>query len=206
MGLAQLFNPPREDVWQEFAQEFGGVFHSGAVFGSNSHLTVKVGPWSMTVDTFRPNRSPNYTRARLAFFTPDNFEFETFHKDIFSGISKLLGMQDIEVGYPAFDEEFIIRGNSEDQVRRLFSNPNLIQLIPQHPSIHFSVCRNDMMDLFESLSLPREINVLRFKVPEVINDINWLRGVHMLMGETMNTLYSIGSATTNDPQIPFYSL
>ena len=39
------------------------------------------------------------------------------------------GMQDIEIGDPQFDEDFIIKGTDESQVRALLSHPKLRELI-----------------------------------------------------------------------------
>ena len=38
----------------------------------------------------------------------DGFRFKIYRKTVFSGLGKMLGMQDIEVGYADFDEAFIL--------------------------------------------------------------------------------------------------
>jgi sensor c-di-GMP phosphodiesterase-like protein len=51
----------------------------------------------------------------------EGFRFAIYRKGFFSDLGKLMGMQDIEVGDPEFDEAFIIKGNDESKVVRFFS-------------------------------------------------------------------------------------
>lgn len=55
----------------------------------------------------------------------DSFYFKIYRKGLFSDLGKLLGMQDISVGYSEFDEDFIIKGNDEEKLTRLFSNEKI---------------------------------------------------------------------------------
>ncbi len=55
--------------------------------------------------------------------------------------SKLFGIKDIELGYPAFDERFKIKGVDADHVRRLVSGPvgtEMLRAAGVHPSLWIS--------------------------------------------------------------------
>ena len=84
-------------------------------------------PWTITLDIYTvhiQHTHVSYTRMRAPFINPDNFRFSIYRKGVFSELGKLLGMQDIEVGDPEFDEAFIIKGNARDQCREIRSaNP-----------------------------------------------------------------------------------
>ena len=60
---------------------------------------------------------------RAPYVNPEGFRFTIYRKGIFSELGKLLGMQDIEVGDPEFDEAFIIKGNDEFKVRESLRRP-----------------------------------------------------------------------------------
>ena len=60
---------------------------------------------------------------RAPYVNPEGFRFTIYRKGFFSDLGKLLGMQDIEVGDPEFDEAFIIKGNDEDRVRDALLRP-----------------------------------------------------------------------------------
>jgi hypothetical protein len=49
----------------------------------------------------------------------------------------MLGMQDVEVGMPEFDRDFIIKGNDEGKLRQLFANPKIRELIAGQKDIDF---------------------------------------------------------------------
>ena len=76
---------------------------------------------------------------RAPYVNPEGFRFTIYRKSLFSDLGKLLGMQDIEVGDPEFDEAFIIKGNDESKVRDLFANPKIRQMIQDQPKIRLEV-------------------------------------------------------------------
>ena len=56
---------------------------------------------------------------RAPYINPEGFRFTIYRKGFFSGLGKLLGMQDIEIGDPEFDEAFIIQGQRRVQGHEL---------------------------------------------------------------------------------------
>ena len=66
---------------------------------------------------------------RAPYINSEGFRFTIYRKGIFSGLGKMLGMQDIEVGDPEFDEAFIIQGNNEPRVQHLFADRALRALV-----------------------------------------------------------------------------
>ena len=117
---------------------------------------------------------------------------------MFTPLGKLFGMQDVEVGYPAFDDAFVIQGNSTVRLCQLFRNPRLRALIEAQPSIRFFV-RND--EGFFRKTFPQGVDQLCFEVPGVIKDIDRLKLLYDLFAETLHTLCHIGSAYDDDPGI-----
>src|SRR3954466_8573239 len=111
-----MFGPSRADVWSKLADELGGQFESGGWFKGRDKVTAIVGPWTVTLDHYvvsNGETTNTYTRLRAPYVNADGFRFLIFRKHLFSPIAKWLGFQDIEVGHPAFDEAFVIKGNDE---------------------------------------------------------------------------------------------
>ena len=102
----------------------------------------------------------------------EGFRFTIYRRGFFSDLGKLLGMQDIEVGDPEFDEAFIIKGNDEDRVRVLFSNPKIRQLIQDQPKIRLTV--KDSEGWFGP-KFPENVDELHFEVVGVIKDVERLK-------------------------------
>src|SRR5947199_210805 len=81
-------------------------------FWGGGKVQAHVGPWTVTLDTHvvsNGETSTTYTRMRAPYVNPDGFRFTIYRKGFFSDLGKLLGMQDIEVGDPEFDEAFILK-------------------------------------------------------------------------------------------------
>ena len=50
---------------------------------------------------------------RAPYMNLERFRFSVYRKTVFSGIGKLFGMQDIEIGDPPFDDSFIVKATDE---------------------------------------------------------------------------------------------
>jgi hypothetical protein len=150
------------------------------------------GQWTVTLDTYSSDDS-TFTRMRAPYVNPDGFRFNIYRPGIFSHIGKWLGMQDVAVGYPQFDEDFIIKGNDEAKLRRLFANATIRELIDAQPSINFSV-RDDDNKFWSGRNFPADVDELYFRVTGVIKDVDRLKLLYDLFSETLGELCRMGSA------------
>jgi hypothetical protein len=134
------FRPSKDEVWRELSEEIGAEFVEGG-FWKGSKVQAHVGPWTVTLDLgySQDDGESRTTRIRAPYVNPDGFRFKNFRRSVLSDLGKLLGMQDIEVGDAEFDEAFIIKGNDEDRVRVLFSDPKIRQMIQDQPKIQLEV-------------------------------------------------------------------
>ena len=114
------------------------------------------------------------TRLRAPYINPEGFRFTIYRKNLFSDLGKFLGMQDIEVGYPEFDEAFIIKGNDESKVRDLFANPEIRQMIQAQPKIRLRV--KDSEGWFGP-KFPENVDELHFQVVGMIKDVERLKAL-----------------------------
>lgn len=129
---------------------------------------------------------------RAPYKTKDEFKFKLYRKGLFSNIGKALGMQDIEVGYPEFDDEFIIKGNDETKIIELFSNDKIRELITYQDRIYLEI--KDNKGFFSPVT-EEGIYELYFESVGVIKDIDRLKNLFMLFILVLNRLTLIGSAT-----------
>ena len=139
--LRNWFGPSKDEVWGQLARELRADFVDGG-FWRGSKVQASVKEWSVTLDTYTVSTGKShitYTRMRAPYVNKDGFRFRIFRKGFFSELGKLFGMQDVEVGHPWFDEEFIIQGNHVDKLRLLFADPSIRQLIEAQPAIRLEV-------------------------------------------------------------------
>src|SRR5262245_49293910 len=198
--LRNLFGPSKDEVWSQLSQEISADFVKGGFWrGSKVQATVK--EWTVTLDTFTVSTGKThitYTRMRAPYVNKDGFRFKIYRKGVFSGLGKLLGMQDVEVGYPEFDNEFIIQGNDANKLRLLFENPAIRRLIEAQPEISLEI-KDD--EGWFGAQFPEGVDEFYFQVVGVIKEIERLKLLHELFAKTLDHLCAIDSAYEDDPQI-----
>jgi hypothetical protein len=128
---------------------------------------------------------------RAPYVNPEGFRFTISRTGFLSGLGKLLGMRDIEVGDPEFDEAFILRGTDEAKVRALLADPALRALIVAQPKVRLTV--KDSEGWFGP-SFPPDVDELHFQVAGVIKDVDRLKGLFDLFAAVLDRLCRIGSA------------
>ena len=158
-------------------------------------------PWTRTPKAHRPLQHHLHADAG-PYVNKDGFQFTIYRTGIFSGLGKWLGMQDVDVGYPEFDEAFVIKGNDEAKLRALFANPRIRQLIEIEPDIHLTVQGDEG---WFGTQFPQGVDELYFSVPRVIKDVEELKSLYCLFAEVLHHLCHIGSAYENDPQLEHVS-
>ena len=197
--LKALFGPSRKDIWQQLSGELGGQFHEGGLF-TQSAVQARTDDWIITLDTVTSGdgkTNQTYTRLRAPYFNPEGFRFEIYRASIFSGLGKALGMQDIEVGHPRFDQDFVIKGNAAPRVRRLFDNEKIRHLIDAQPRIRLSVKGHDgWLSKF-----PAGVDELYFQAAGVIKDLAQLQTLFDLFAEILQQVCHEGKAYEDDVRI-----
>jgi hypothetical protein len=194
------FGPSKDDVWRQLSEEVGGELVDGG-FWKGKKVQVHAGPWTITLDTYTESSGESavtYTRMRAPYVNSDGFRFTIYRKGLFSELGKLLGMQDIEVGDPEFDEEFIIKANDEPKVVNLFANQSVRQMIQAQPKIHLQV--KDSEGWFGP-RFPENVDELHFQVVGVVKDIDRLKALFDLFGAVLDQLCRIGSAYKEEPGV-----
>jgi hypothetical protein len=195
-----FFGPSKDEVWRQLCQEIGAKFVEGGGWKGNKVQAV-VGPWTITLDTYTVSTgksSVTYTRMRAPYFNTEGFRFTIYRKGVFSGLGKMLGMQDIEVGDPAFDEAFIIQGNHEQRVQHLFASKQIRALVEAQPAIKLEV--KDSEGWFGP-KFPDNVDELHFLVVGVIKDVGQLKSLFDLFAAVLEQLCKIGAAYKQDPGV-----
>lgn len=202
MGLLRsLFGPSKDEIWRQLCSQSGGTFVEGGFFRGSKAL-LQHEDWTLTLDTYTVssgnNSSTTYTRMRAPYVNADGFRFQVYREGLFSGLGRLFGMQDVQVGQPEFDRDFVIKGNSESKLRALFANARIRELIRCQPRISFSV--RDDQGWFSS-QFPEGVDELYFSCVGVIRDLERLKDLYDLFAETLEHLCEIGSAYEDPPNV-----
>jgi hypothetical protein len=201
MGLfRQLFGPSRDEVWEQFARDIGANFDPGGCFRPGV-VRAQTREWTVTLDTYTVSTGKSstvYTRMRAPYVNRDGFRFDVSRKRVFTGIAKYFGMQDVEIGDPWFDEEFVVQGTDVGRLQRLFANRRIRELLQAQPNVHFSV-KDD--EGWFGTTFPEGVDELHFLALGVIKDTERLRGLFDLFAEVLDELCRMGSAYERAPDV-----
>jgi hypothetical protein len=124
VAAAQANKRKLTEAWSEAAAELriqhnpGDLFSKPELYGKVRQCSVKV-----TIRTkSRGNRSAKYTHYEITYSQPLAFGLHLKEQTAFSGIKKLLGGQDIEIGDTTFDDFVVVKSHDPIQARE-FLNP-----------------------------------------------------------------------------------
>ena len=138
---------------------------------------------------------------RVPFINVNKFQFKIYKKGIFSNAGKVLGMQDIEIGHDLFDNEFIIKGNDELLLKKLFLNDDIRNLIERQSRIKLEVKDNEGM--LGSKFKDNE-SELSFVVTGVIKDIDRLKNLFQLFTKVLDKFEMNGITINKAPEVKLY--
>ncbi len=201
MGKLSWFRNSKMEIWQQLAQELGGQ-HEPGKGGAPGRVRAWHHHWEVVLDTFVVSTGKTHitcTRLRAPYVNRDDFLFRIYKRHAFSGVGKMFGMQDVIVGHPEFDRDFIIQGNDERKLKMLFDHASIRQLIAYQPKIDLKI-RPDEEGLFQP-KFPPDINELYYQHMSVITDIPQLLDLYELFAQLLDHLCEIGTAYEDDPGV-----
>ncbi len=196
-----LFGPSRQEIWRQLSAEIHGRYVEGQGFWKGDKVEANHHAWTVTLDQYVVSTGEvtiPYTRFRAPYVNPSGFRFRIYRRSRLSGLGKMMGMQDIEIGDAAFDEAFIIQGQDGSKVRHLLSNPKIRELIAAQPEIEFSV-KDD--EGWFGPKFPEGVDELHFLAHGIIKDVIRLKQVYGLFAEVLDELCRMGAAYETDPHV-----
>jgi len=201
MGVVRrMFGPSQKEIWRQLSEDIHATYVDGG-FWKGDKVQASHGQWTVTLDKYVVSTGKVtvvYTRMRAPYVNPDGFRFRVYRRGIFSNIGKFMGMQDVEIGHPEFDRDFIIKGSDEGKLRQLFANPKIRALIEGQKDIDFSV-KDD--EGWFGATFPDGVDELAFLVVGIIKDVDRLKQLYELFAETLDELCRMGSAYDSDPGV-----
>lgn len=198
--MGEFFGPSRKEVWSELSEQIGADYIEGGFFGKNK-VAARVKEWTITLDTYTVSTgksSTTYTRMRAPYVNRDGIWFKIYKAGIFSDIGRAVGLQDIETGFPEFDDNYVIKGNDEEKIRELFSKTSIRNLIQIQPRFRLEV--KDDEGWFGQY-FPEGVDELYFSVAGIIKDIELLKALFELFADILDYMCEIGSAYEKSPGI-----
>ncbi|NBG88841.1 DUF3137 domain-containing protein [Isachenkonia alkalipeptolytica] len=197
-----LFGKNRKEAWHKVVEEMGFQLVEGGLFKPDK-MIGNLHNWTITLDTYTVSTGKSaatYTRIRAPYSAKDDFRFKIYQKGIFSNIGKLLGSQDVEIGIPSLDENFIIQGNDEAKMKTLFTHESIQKIIEGQDRIRLEVKEDDG---FMGTKFPEGVKQLYFEDYGVIKDEKRLVALFYLFGEVLKKMSEMDAIENIDPQVTY---
>jgi hypothetical protein len=197
-----LLGPSRDEILQRIAINTNGEFKKGKMFKS-SCIKYTHEYWCYYLDDYSiqaGNVPIIYTRLRAPFINKKGFDLTIYKKTIFSNIAKTLGGQDIATGDPDFDEEWIVKGSSEELVKSILNYGNIRELIKNEEKLKIEIKRVEGKDNKVNQSTESQIT---FLVQDYMKDedrtINLIRLIESLLDA-----FLVNGITVNESPCSIY--
>jgi len=190
--LRELFGPSRDEIWRQLAKEIDANYVEGD-FWKHGIVQASHAGWLITLE--KQDKHP--ARMRAPFLNPGGFRFTVYRKGVFTELGKFMGMQDVEVGHPDFDRDFVIKGTDRTKLRQIFDNARIRELIAAQPRVHFEVkdAHGFFARNFSAEKLPEDLDMLEFSMDgRADKDKEHLRHLFDLLAETLDELCRMGTA------------
>jgi hypothetical protein len=201
--MKRKFNKKRTqkvEGWQAFADQFGGELVLRTKRSEHDRMGLRHRNWTLVLDTVIRSlgkTAATFTRLRAHYYNADSFQFKVLPAHALSFIDKKFGMQDVEVGYRAFDKRFIIQGNSDQKLQSLFASEQLRHHMLEVPQKYKLETRTDhdwfLRDFRDGES------ELAFEMMWTPTEPELLAHIYQMMTTTLDQLQTLGSAHEDAP-------
>lgn len=195
-----FFGPGRDLIWEKISKEIQAEYVKDG-FWSGSKVVAKYENRVITLDVFYvPQGKAMFpiTRMRAPFKSTRGFRFAAYNQGLLQEIGKLFGMQDIQSGDKDFDKQFILKGNDEAKVKKLFSSAKIRELISQQGQIHLEL-RDD--EGWFGPDFPEDTDELYCHIAGELRHEEKLKNLFYLFSEVLSELELNGEADSANPGI-----
>ena len=195
------------EEWKAFAERHGGRYLSDELSFSDDafgKVEVPYKAWKVTIDIDIFRHSVAYveyfTRLRVPFVNPERFRLKIYQEGFRSEIGKIFGMQDIVLGYPEFDDTFIIQGSDPEKLKELFSDEELRSKLLTDRGFVLSVLKNEG---FFRRSGAERVDVIEYEFFGIAENGAMLEAHYELMGTILDRMCALGATIEQAPAKEF---
>lgn len=183
----------RWSVWAAFAERNGGTPERDRKDRVKSVRFEHAG-WPIVVDTYTVSTGQSnvtYTRARASYRAQTPFRCKVWKEGFFSRIGKKLGMQDLTVGHPVLDRDFVVQSDSPGPARALLAGSRVGELLLRDPKLQYVVGKRKRSKEDPEDAPDAEVTV---RIAQVVKDGKRLDTMLALCRESLDSLLRSGTA------------
>lgn len=176
--------------WYDFALLTNGKYIEGIAWHSDK-TEIEYLNFKITFDNYRIWSKFFYvsmTRVIVPYISDQDFSFKIRKTTVLRSVAKLLGGQDVEIGFDDFDQKFIIKSNQEDKLKTIFQNDVIRGILLKQNKFYLEISK------FEGVwgeKLPKNEFELSFYVDGKIQDPERLKTILTLFKELIKEMVAL---------------
>ena len=129
MENLRLFSGENEDeIWQKISDDMHAqpeILEYSAQINQQNHQIY----FDIDIDLGGGFEGGFETTTFIAPVENTAFKFHLYPQNWLNEVGKILGLEDVELGYPEFDEAFIIKANQPETLRAIFTDETIRQTL-----------------------------------------------------------------------------
>ena len=181
----------RREAWQQFSDEIQATYAKGGIFKSDK-IEATFQNWQIVYDIAVVPIGKlilSYTRIRTPFLAKTDFKFRISKKTFLNKVAEKFGKSNIETGDSCFDDNFIIKSNSDEKVIRLLSDEKIKSLLFEKADSDFEISHG-----YKGIGrqFPKDCDGLSLVVLYESKDKDRLMLYYNLFGEILTALLEAG--------------
>ena len=186
-------------VWRHFADQKGGQVIEGAtgldgiVIPAGDGSTVLITPF-----VHHGKKRSKGTTVMTAFHPADDFVFSIQTEKLSDQVGKAFGMQDVQVQDAEFDGKFLIQGNDDARIQRLFENVYLKDAILLQPPTQLRI-EHDSSHFDPEWTVRGGSHVLVYRYDHLMEKIDQLQTAFDVVTTTLVQLAVLGAVSGKVP-------
>lgn len=194
----QRFESFRDSIWEAIS---GHVGSDGNWDGEK--LVVNDPPFTVTLDVHAETggrASTVITRLRGAYINRDGFCFGVKRHSWMSDLAGYFGSEDIEIGDKEFDREFVVKANSDEEVKQLLAGDAVTRKLMLGCSTIQRLEVRDHEGWFGP-EFPEDVDELYLEAEGRITDLETIADLYQIFAGSLTRLCILGSAYEGDPKV-----
>lgn len=177
--MKQITGNTSDEIWQQVSTDLSG----GEVYEYSASLLQGGKEVELLIDIDLGGGFESGS-AYVSFTAPisaeQEFRFALHHRDWIDTAGKFFGMEDVEIGYPEFDDAMIIKTDDRDKTRRIFADAKVREALLSLQLFTLHLTHGHLAGQKEKLPL------LELGIEEDINDPAALRKLYEAFLEILN--------------------
>ena len=181
----------QKETWKAFSDEIQAKYAKGGILKSD-RIDARFQDWQIVYDTTAYQIgavTAIYTRLRAPFTAKSEFQFSISAKSFLSKLAAKFGKTNIETGDARIDDNFVIKSNCAEKVKRLLSSETLVNLLLEKVDTDFEISHGYKSTGRE---FPKNCDGLSLVVLNANGERGMLMLYYNLFGEILTSLAEAG--------------